>query len=430
MSKSITGAAISIDTSSIKSLVDQAVEDNILSSVTALTTNRKIENIVNQAVVSRTLQQFESIDINAIIHQHVDEHMAKIKQDLLTATAVSIDTNIIRGIVDKTIEDNIQSTINKLATDSTWLEKIEKLANQAVVRHTLQTIGSIDIGTIIHRCVDDNMAKIRLDLLTNFASTGIDDKATACQLTIMDDATVVENTLTARDGNFVESVTVKDLSVTGSINSDSRCWLPLANTISAKTLAKLNEDWREKLVAQVSEKIRTDGIAFDTVKVGEYPLVSDAGLARSITQSNLQKVGRLQELTVDGETHLNETVVVVKKRLGVNTEQPDAALNVWDEEVSVSMGKYKHQEAYIGTNRNQALNIGIGRTPQITLGADGITSINKLRVAQYAIGHGTMVPGYSGTKGDIVFNVDPLPGSAFAWVCLGGHNWKVLKAAE
>jgi len=348
----------------------------------------------------------------------------------ITATAISIDTSSIKNLVDQAIETNILTAVESLSSDPVWLEKIENMINQAVVRRTLERVGSIDINTVVHQCVNENMAKIRLDLLTNFASTGIDDKATACQLTIMDDATVVENTLTARDGNFVESVTVKDLSVTGSINGDDRCWLPLANTISAKTLAKLDQDWRDQLVAQVAEKIRTDGIAIDNIKVDEYQLVSNAGLARSITQSNLQKVGRLQELTVDGETHLNETVVVVKKRLGVNTEQPDAALNVWDEEVSVSMGKYKHQEAYIGTNRNQALNIGIGRTPQITLGADGITSINKLRVAQYAIGHGTTVPGYSGTKGDIVFNVDPLPGSAFAWVCLGGYNWKVLKAAE
>lgn len=116
--------------------------------------------------------------------------------------------------------------------------------------------------------------------------------------------------------------------------------------------------------------------------------------------------------------------------MGINTEQPDAALNVWDEEVSVSAGKYKSHEAYFGTNRDQALNIGVNRTPQITLGIDGVTGINKLRVAQYSISHGTTVPGYAGTKGDIVFNADPKPNSAFAWVCIGGHNWKVLKAAE
>jgi hypothetical protein len=144
----------------------------------------------------------------------------------------------------------------------------------------------------------------------------------------------------------------------------------------------------------------------------------------------LQKLGRLEDLVVLGETSLNETVTVVKQRLGVNTEQPDSALNVWDEEVSVSIGKYKNQEAFIGTNRNQTLNIGVNKLPHITIGTDGITSVNKLRVAQHMIGHGTTVPNYSGTKGDIVFNADPMPGGAFAWVCLGNFKWKTLRAVE
>ena len=348
-------------------------------------------------------------------------------ESTINGTAINID---IKSLLDNAIENNITSAIETLGTDPVWLEKIEGMINQAVVRRTLQTVGSIDIATIIHERVDENMAKFKQEMLSGFSSTGIDDKATACQLTIMDETTVVENTLTARSANFVESVTVKDLAVTGSINTDNRSWNTLAADISAKTLVQLDQDWRDKLVAQVAQEIKTNGIDFANVKVDGHPLVLGGELARTVTQSSLRRVGRLQELVVDGEASLNETVVVVKKRLGVNTEQPDAALNVWDEEVSISAGKYKNQEAYIGTNRDQALNISINRMPQITLGTDGVTGIKKLRVAQYMIGHGTSVPGYAGTKGDIVFNADPMPKSAFAWVCLGGHQWKVLKAAE
>jgi len=348
-------------------------------------------------------------------------------ESTINGTAINID---IKSLLDNAIENNITSAIETLGTDPVWLEKIEGMINQAVVRRTLQTVGSIDIATIIHERVDENMAKFKQEMLSGFSSTGIDDKATACQLTIMDETTVVENTLTARSANFVESVTVKDLAVTGSINTDNRSWNGLAADISAKTLAQLDQDWRDKLVAQVAQEIKTNGIDFANVKVDGYPLVSNGELARTVTQSSLRRVGRLQELVVDGEASLNETVVVVKKRVGVNTEQPDAALNVWDEEVSISAGKYKNQEAYIGTNRDQTLNISINRMPQITLGTDGVTGIKKLRVAQYMIGHGTTVPGYAGTKGDIVFNADPTPKSAFAWVCLGGHQWKVLKAVE
>ena len=348
----------------------------------------------------------------------------------ITATAISIDTSSIAHLVDQAVENSITSAIATLGTDPAWLEKIENMINQAVVRRTVATIGSIDINTIIHQRVDENMEKLKVELLANFSSTGIDDRATACQLTILDDTTVVENTLTARDAKFVDSVATKHLIVTGSINTDNHSWNNLAAEISARTLTQLDQEWKDRLVVQVADQIKNNGIKFDSVMIEDQPLISGNILARSITHSSIQKLGRLKDLIVDGETSLNETVIVVKKRLGVNTEHPDSALNVWDEEVSISAGKYKNQEAYIGTSRDQTLNIVVNKTPQVTVGTDGITSVKKLRVAQYMIGHGSTVPNYSGTKGDIVFNSDPAANAPFAWVCLGGHKWKTLRAVE
>jgi hypothetical protein len=348
----------------------------------------------------------------------------------ITATTISIDTASISYLVDQAVENSISSAITTLGTDPVWLEKVENMINQAVVRRTVATIGSIDINTIIHQRVDENMEKLKVELLNNFSSTGIDDRATSCQLTVLDETTVVENTLTARAANFVDSVTVKNLSVTGSINTDNQSWNALAADISAKTIKQLDSDWKDRLVEQVTSEIRKNGIKFDNVTIGDEPLVSGNQLAKSIIYSNIQKLGRLKELTVDGETSLNETVTVVKKRLGINTEYPDSALNIWDEEISISAGKYKNQEAYIGTSRDQALNLGVNKAPHLTIGTDGITSVKKLRVAQYMIGHGTTVPNYAGTKGDIVFNVDPAPDSPFAWVCLGHYKWKTLRAVE
>jgi len=348
----------------------------------------------------------------------------------ITATAISIDTASIAHLVDQAVENSITSAIATLGTDPVWLEKIETMINQAVVRRTVATIGSIDINTVIHQQVDENMKKLKVELLSNFSSTGIDDKATSCQLTILDDTTVIENMLTAHSANFVDSVSVKNLSVTGSINTDNRSWHALAADISTRTIEQLDQSWRDLLVSQVADEIKKNGIKFDNVNIDDQPLIAGGQLSKSITRSSLQKLGRLEDLVVLGETSLNETVTVVKQRLGVNTEQPDSALNVWDEEVSVSIGKYKNQEAFIGTNRNQTLNIGVNKLPHITIGTDGITSVNKLRVAQHMIGHGTTVPNYSGTKGDIVFNADPMPGGVFAWVCLGNFKWKTLRAVE
>ena len=95
-----------------------------------------------------------------------------------------------------------------------------------------------------------------------------------------------------------------------------------------------------------------------------------------------------------------------------------------------SIGKFKQQEAYIGTNRTQGLNIGVNKDAQISIDTTGITAIKKLRVGQHRIVFGTEVPNWSGTRGDLIFNSNPTPNSPFAWVCLGAFKWKTIKAIE
>jgi hypothetical protein len=99
--------------------------------------------------------------------------------------------------------------------------------------------------------------------------------------------------------------------------------------------------------------------------------------------------------------------------------------------VSILAGKHKDKSAYIGTGRAQSLTLGVNRTPAIEIDVEGLTAIKKLRIGVHRISHGTEVPNYAGTKGDVVFNANPtISSNVFAWVCLGSYKWKVLKAVE
>ena len=159
-------------------------------------------------------------------------------------------------------------------------------------------------------------------------------------------------------------------------------------------------------------------------------LVNGNQLSKNIKETKIETTGTLRSLQVAGEAHLNNTMSVVKKRVGINTEEPEMALSVWDEEVSLIFGKHKAKEAYIGTSRAQGLTIGVNRTPQIEITTDGLTQIKKLQVGIHKISHHTEVPGWSGTRGDIVFNSNPGDDRVFAWVCLGAFKWQVIKSAE
>lgn len=341
-----------------------------------------------------------------------------------------IDSDVIQKAINQAVLDGIKKTVDGLKNDPQWNNQIELLIKQAVVQRTQDTLSNIDIAHIVHDRVDRNMKNLKETLVTNFSSTGIDDRATVCQLTIMDDTTVVENQLTTNDMNVVGSLVTQNLVVKGAVNTDNQSWKDLASTISNETFNKLNNEWRESLVNDVAEKIKNNGIEFDSVTVNGESLVNGNQLSSKITESNLQTTGILKEITVRGHAQFNNTLNVMNGRIGVNTEEPEMALSVWDEEVSIIAGKFKKDQAYLGTSRKSALAIGVNRQPSIEIDTDGETRIRKLRVAQWQVGHSTEVPGWSGTRGDIVFNASFGNDRVFAWICLGGFRWQTLKSSE
>lgn len=348
----------------------------------------------------------------------------------MVSPVITLDPTTVEQMISQAVEDNISTAIQNLGQDPDWLEKIERQVNQAVVDQVVRQFGQIDLNPIIKERVDENMHLFQQDILKNFTSTGIVDQATTRQLTITDDDTVVENQLTSKNLNVAKVAIIEDLIVRGSVNIDNPSWVTLANGISEKTLDRLNDDWKELLTAQVAEKIKTSGVDFDRVTSGGELLVDGNKLSKNITDTNIQSLGTLQTLEVSGEAVFNnQTLSVLNKRIGINTQSPEMALSIWDEEVSIVVGKNRANEAYIGTNRAQAVSIGVNRQPQIELTTDGLTRIKQLQIGVHRISHADMVPGWSGTKGDIVFNSNPSDDSVFAWVCLGAYRWKTLKSA-
>ena len=164
----------------------------------------------------------------------------------LSATAISIDPESVKQLVDQAVENSILSAVSTLGTDPEWLAKIERMINQAVVQRTLAGLGAIDVSEVIRNQVNENMARLKLELLENFSSTGIDDRATSCQLTIMDDITVVENKLTTHSAEVVEDFTVKNLIVKGGINTDNRSWNELTDKIKNRDIVELKKPFEIK----------------------------------------------------------------------------------------------------------------------------------------------------------------------------------------
>ena len=420
-------------------VLDQLVQDQISTLVTDQVLEvfasdswlQPLEKKIVQHAQDHFLRKFSNASAVPEIVEAVKQGITELfTSGQIPGLAQYISPDAINHVVNLAVAKTIQANIEELAQDSAWMERVEQLINQAVVRQTLTTIGNIDINTVIRDRVDENIVRFQETLREDFASTGISDQATKNQMTIMDDHTVFENNLTARDLTIANSAQIQNLVVTGSINTDNHAWTGLSADIAEKTFARVTDAWQSDLVRQVAEHIKINGIDFDQVTVGGNRLVDGNRLAETIKETSIQTTGVLRTLQVAGETHLNETFSVVRKRVGVNTEEPEMALSVWDEEVSVNIGKNKLNQAYIGTGRAQGIAIGTNRVAHVEITADGLTQIKKLQVGVHKISHATEVPGWSGTKGDMVFNANPGSNRVFAWVCLGAFKWQVLKSAE
>ena len=351
------------------------------------------------------------------------------------STLAAVIERQIRDAVDQSIEGYVETTIAQLTLDPAWVAKIENLVNQNFARKFTERLSMLDVSGLIKSHIDEGFDKYREKLVKEFTTAGVSDIASDTELEVCDELVRVRHRLVANE-TFVEqdakvrgTLDVNNLCVRGSINTDNRSWNELSNVIKQQVLQGINDEWKQSLVQQVLDLAITQGIDFSDVKIDGTTLVSGNTLSHKITETSIQKTGTLRDLVVEGNTKLNETLNVNRRRVGINTTDPEMALSIWDEEVSIIAGKIAPQRGFIGTSRMTPLSIGVNRVSAIDIDTDGLVAVKKLRIGQHRMSHESQVPGYSGTRGDIVFNSDPKPDAPFAWVCLGGFKWQSLKSA-
>ena len=415
----------------VQEQVAKLVNDQVLEVFSSDVWLKSIEERIVQYVQERILVKFANATAMPEIISAVKESVSELfVSGRIPELAQYVSQDAIKHSVDIAVTATIQKNVHELSQDSQWLDRIEKLINQTIAYQTIAKLGSIDVNTIIQNRVDENVDRFLEKLKDNFATTGIVDQATQTQLTIMDDHTVFENNLTARDLTITSDAVIRNLVVTGSINTDNYSWDSLSASITEKTLKQFAVELQDKMVQDIAEIVKTSGIDINQIRFEGQVLAEGNQLAGSITETNIQKLGVLQNLRVAGNATINETFNVNRKRVGVNTEEPEMALSVWDEEVAINIGKNKLNQAYIGTSRSQGIAFGTNRTTHLEITAEGLTHIKKLQVGVHKISHATEVPGWSGTRGDMVFNSNFGADCVFAWMCLGAFKWKPLKSVE
>lgn len=113
--------------------------------------------------------------------------------------------------------------------------------------------------------------------------------------------------------------------------------------------------------------------ANSSYKIDDTDVLSISELGRTVSKSNLREVGQLKNLTVVGDTHLagfaafNGTL----GRLGINTENPNCALSVIENNVEVVIGSYRSKVGHIGTHSSDDFVLLTDNTARVTLKNNG-----------------------------------------------------------
>jgi len=408
-----------LDQQEIVKLVEEQIHTKVQAEMETLLEDHSWHDVVEAHLMrfaqDRVAAKFASAEYLPKILDTINDSVKKLFDNGQIDDFIGlVDEEKLNAMVDVKVSPLIDKYIDSRFNDPAWLEKVQSVSNHAAMDRVERKLTGMDIDAKLDQLVEQKLGnKIK----------SIEDQASTPQLTIMDDVVVNENEFVTNSLNVIESATVRDLIVKGRVNTDNESWNELKSQIANESVKTIKDDLLESLTNDVFKRAQRNGINFENVKVNGKTLVVGDSLGRGILHSNLKTVGCLEELAVSGETSLADTVTVNKGKLGINTEKPTSALDVWDDDVNVTIGKKKKGTAHIGL-RKGTLEIGTESDSQITIDSEGKVIISKLMIGRNNVTFDKDIPNYQGKKGDIVFNMNPTSDSHTGWQCLGGFRWR------
>jgi len=403
--------------------IDSIVK-GIVNEIQTQVVDQVLQNVTEQistTIVNEIQTQLNNYNYEDLIQSLVESKVV----DSINPASIERRIDSLSGIITNNLELEARASVTELVNQQVKNLNFNELLSTTISAELNDRIKEVKFpdNSIPVSSIKTSDLKLTGDhivggIIKNFGSTGIDDRASSCIVTILDQAVVVENNLVTLD------LTVQgNLDVKGTVSETSDFYKQLTSSVTNSVQSGLNDVLFASFSDIIFNKIKDDGLDLNKITINGDEVISGTSLGYNITDSNLQRVGFLKELQVQGESLLAETVYVGNKRMGINTLEPSAALAVWDEEVEVTVSKEQTNFARLGTPRNQKLVLGSNRNNNVILHEDGKAQIDALQVGSALITSAGTPPSYASQRGHIVFNTNPNPGGPLGWVCLGAANW-------
>jgi hypothetical protein len=395
-------------------LVDINIQEAIAQSVRN-NVETYLQNTDLSAVIADTLQkQINNVVINLTGRVYNEITTKRDFADEVTQLVKGIVLEQLIEIGSKQINEYIQgSDLNRVIVSS-----VQNEVNRAASNYNFPP-QSISFESIRMDGNEFNAGWINNGIYRNFTSSGIKDSASKLQLEITDDGIITTNSITAEnllieDNTFLKNVTIDgDITVNGNILESpglQRYIQQVSHTTSTQNIENVN-----------SQDIN---IANRNIVDGDKHVLGNNSLGPHIINSNLRKVGNLQELVVSGQALIGETLTVNMGRVGINTEETAGVLSIWDQDSELSIVKYAQKNMFVGSTRSNDITLGSNNQNQIVLKTDNIIELNgKIRWNGLLLDIVDRIPERIGEPNEIAILRD---GSAI-YSCRGQNIWgKIL----
>tara|TARA_R100001163_G_scaffold64833_2_gene60080 strand:- start:1149 stop:2381 length:1233 start_codon:yes stop_codon:yes gene_type:complete len=404
----------------VQKLIDKEVKTQVELQVTTALSDPEwiidLEDKITKFVQDRIVARFSNISTVPDLIATVESSVEKMFEDgFVPNIEHMVDNTLLTQAVDQAIENLVTKTVNSLAFKPEWQEKINTQIARETGDRIKRGLEEADVYATLKKVVLDNTSMIHEDL----------DR----ELVIQDGIVVVQKHLTSEtlhtdsDVNVGGALVVDgDLAVKGRISLSNPSFRELSDNIKDRAIESLKTDFIAETSSNIREQIQ-NGLNIKNILIRGESLVEENKLSSAITKTSIEELGTLKSLTVGTELKVDN------KRVGINTTAPRSALSVWDSEIEIDIGKRSQNIAQIGTSKAHDLALITNNQEQLKIDKDGLVSVNKLRVGRNRISTHSATPGWSGAKGDVVFNYNYKKGEPFAWICLGDYRWQELKSA-
>lgn len=406
--------------SELRGTIDAELRQQVTAEVVKTLAGTELTNIINDLVSRQVQARLDKFDFAGTGEQALKTSFKQITDQVGKNLAVSTNKQITDWVGQKLASVNIHSAV-------------ENVVQHAIGENLKGT--TFPEGSIPHTSVNFTGLKLTGDsiqggIISKFGSTGIDDLSTRIQMTIMDKAVAFESGLHTPEANITGNLTVKgQISIQGEFDSTTQGFKKLVGHTSQAVREELNTELFDGFTNTIFNKIQEEGIDLNKVMQGGKEVVNGNRLGYHIVDTNIQRVGVLNDLQTSGENLFVDTLYVTQGRIGVNTMDPSHPVSIWDQEVEIVASKYAQDTGYFGTARNQTMILGSNNKQNISLLPDGSVEVENISIGPVAMTSGSL-PNYEGRTGHIVWNDTPASGSVIGWVCLGGTRWAAFGRIE